>query len=149
MEHRCLATIASRDEWLWHYRLGHLNFKDINHLKKRNMVSGLPKIQIPNEVCEEYVQAKQHKKNFSKDARSNSKATFEVIYSDVCGSIQVNSIGVNRYFVTFIEDYSRKLWTYLIKKKSDVIEVFIKFNAMVDRQTGHKIKTLRSDGGGE
>jgi len=133
MEHKCLATATSRDEWIWHYRLGHLNFKDIRDLKRRNMVLGLPEIDIPNKVCEECVQAKQHKNNFSKDAGSRSKAILEVIYSDVCGPLQVDSIGGNKYFVTFIDDFSRKLWSYLIKKKSEVIEVFAKFKSMVER----------------
>ena len=97
------------------------------------MVSGLPEIDIPNEVYEECVQAKQHKNNFSKDAGSKSKAILEIIYSDVCGPIQVDSIGGNRYFVTFIDDFSRKLWTYLIKKKSEVIEVLTKLKSMVER----------------
>jgi len=47
MEHRCLATAVSRDEWLWHYRLGHLNFRDLKSMQKRGMVSGLPEIHIP------------------------------------------------------------------------------------------------------
>ena len=110
------------------------------------MVSGLPDI---DEVCEEYVQAKQHKNSFSKDAGSRSKASLEVIYSDVCGSIQVDSFGGNKYFFTFIDHYSQKLWTYLIKKKSKVIEVFSKFKTMVERQSGRKLKVLRNGGGGE
>ena len=83
-----------------------------------NMVSELLEIDIPNKVCEECVQAKQHKNNFSKDAESKSKNILEVIYSDVCEPIQVDSYGGNKYFVTFIDDFSRKLWTYLIKNKS-------------------------------
>ena len=51
------------------------------------MVSGLPEIDIPNEVCEEFVQAKQHKNNFSKDVGSKSKDIHKVINSDVCGPI--------------------------------------------------------------
>ena len=46
MEHKCLSTAASRDEWIWHYRLCHLNFRDITDLKRKNMVSGLPEIEI-------------------------------------------------------------------------------------------------------
>ena len=103
------------------------------------MVSGLSEIDIPNEVCEECVQAKQHKNNFNKDAGSKSKAILEAIYSDVCGPLQVDSIGGNKYFVTFIDDFSRKLWSYLIQKKSEVIEVISKFKSMVERQSGRKI----------
>lgn len=53
------------------------------------------------------------------------------------------------YFVTFIDNYNRNLWIYLIKKKSDMIDVFTKFKAMVKRQSGHKIKFIRKDGGVE
>ena len=149
LEHRCLATATSKGEWLWHYRLGHLNFNDMCDLQKKQLVSGLPEIEIPKEVCEECVQSKQHRNNFSKEVKSKTKAILEVVYSDVCGPIQVESIGGNKYFVTFIDDFSRKLWTYLIKKKSDVLDVFIKYKSMVERQSGHKLKTLRTDGGGE
>ena len=55
----------------------------------------------------------------------------------------------NKYFITFIDDFSRKLWTYLIKKKSKVIEVFAKFKSMVERQSGRKLKVLRTVGGRE
>jgi 5'-3' exoribonuclease 2 len=110
------------------------------------VVSRLLEIDIPNEVCEECVQAKQHKNNFSKDARSKSKVILEVIYSDVCGPIQLDLIVGNRYFVTFIDDFSRKLWTYLIKKKSEMIEVFARFKSMVEIQSGRKLKIIMSDG---
>ncbi|XP_058765508.1 uncharacterized protein LOC131639000 [Vicia villosa] len=53
LEHRCLATAASREEWLWHYRLGHLNFRDLKALQQEGMVTGLPHINIPAELCEE------------------------------------------------------------------------------------------------
>lgn len=38
LERKCLATTSSRDEWLWHYILSHLNFNDISNLKRKNMV---------------------------------------------------------------------------------------------------------------
>ena len=83
MEHKFLSTASSRDGWIWHYRLGHLNFRDIRDLKRKNMVAGFPEIDIPSEVCEEFVQAKQHKNNFSKDVGRKSKVVLEVIYYDV------------------------------------------------------------------
>lgn len=67
LEHMCLENATSRDGWLWHYKIGHLEFKDIKNMNRRIMVLGVQGINIPNEVCEECVQAKQHKKSFSKD----------------------------------------------------------------------------------
>jgi transposase InsO family protein len=149
LNHRCLMTASSREEWLWHYRMGHLNFRDLTSMQKRNMVTGLPKIQMPEEICEECVMSKQHRGSFSKDAISKTKSILEVVYSDVCGPMQVNSYGGNRYFVSFVDDFSRKMWTYLISKKSEVLSVFKKFKLAVERKSEHKLKTLRTDGGGE
>ncbi|GAU51255.1 hypothetical protein TSUD_412480, partial [Trifolium subterraneum] len=81
------------------------------------------------------VQSKQHRDSFNKDAKSRTKSVLEVIYSDVCGPMQVDSNGGNRYFVSFVDDHSRKLWTYLIKRKSEVFDVFKKFKAMAEKQT--------------
>lgn len=47
LEHKCLVTATSRDEWLWHYRFGHLNFNDTSNMKRKKMISGLPKIHTP------------------------------------------------------------------------------------------------------
>lgn len=66
------------------------------------MVIGLPLINIPTEVYEECVQAKQHKGSFSKDVGYKTNLHFEVVYYDVCGSMQLDSIGSNMYFVTFM-----------------------------------------------
>ncbi len=61
----------------------------------------------------------------------------------------VSSIGGKQYFVTFINDHSRKVWVYFLRHKSDVFEAFKKWKAMVENETGLKIKKLRSDNGGE
>ncbi|GAU15782.1 hypothetical protein TSUD_235980 [Trifolium subterraneum] len=143
------ATAIERDDWTWHYRFGHLNFRDLNMMSNRSMVSGLPKIQVPNEVCEDCVQSKQHRDSFNKEVKSRTKNVLEVIYSDVCGPMQVDSTGGNRYFVSFVDDHSRKLLTYLIKRKSEVFDVFKKFKAMAEKQSDHKLKVLKTDGGGE
>jgi len=55
----------------------------------------------------------------------------------------------NRYFITFIDDFSKKLWVYFLKEKSAAFIVFKNFKALVENQSGHKLVTLRSDRGGE
>lgn len=72
-----------------------------------------------------------------------------VVYSDVCGPFDAVSLGGNKYFVSFIDDLSRKVWIYLIKLKSEVFTVFKQFKALVEKQSGRKLKILRIDGGGE
>ena len=57
------------------------------------------------------------------------------------------SIGGSRYFVTFIDDYTRYTWVCLIAKKSEVFSCFLKVKSLVERETGRKIKWF--DGGKE
>lgn len=61
----------------------------------------------------------------------------------------MHSLGGNKYLVIFIDDYNINLWTYLIEKKSDVIDVFTKFKAIGKRRSSYKIKVLRTNGGKE
>ncbi|GAU20588.1 hypothetical protein TSUD_297610 [Trifolium subterraneum] len=105
------------------HRFGHLNFRDLNMMSNKSMVSGLPKIQVPNEVCEDCVQSKQHRDSFNKNVKSRTKSVLEVIYSVVCGPMQIDSNGV--------------------------FDVFKRFKAMAEKQIDHKLKVLKTDGGGE
>ena len=66
------------------------------------------------------------------------KFPLEIIYSDVWGPAQTSVSGYN-YYVSFIDAYSRFTWLYLIKRKSDVFDVFIQFQTHVGRLLDHKI----------
>ncbi len=68
---------------------------------------------------------------------------------DVWGPTPVKSLGGARYFVTFVDDYSRMCWVYLMKEKSQVFEIFKEWKAKVELQTGKELKCVRSDNGGE
>ena len=59
------------------------------------------------------------------------------------------SLGGAKYFVSFIDDATHKVWVYPLRLKSDTFSVFEKFVALVENQTGKTLKALRSDNGGE
>ena len=71
------------------------------------------------------------------------------IHSDVCGKIETKSLGGAEYFVTFIDDKSRYTWVYVLKHKHEVLEKFKEWRSKVEKSTGFKIKTFRTDNGGE
>jgi IS30 family transposase len=73
----------------------------------------------------------------------------ELVHSDVCGPMKTTSRGGARYFVTFIDDFSRKIHVYLLRTKGEVFDKFKEYKALVDNQTDMKIKTFRSNNGGE
>jgi len=53
----------------------------------------------------------------------------------------------SRYMLTFIDDFSRKVWAYFLKEKSEAFKVFKEWKALLENQTGKKIKRLRTDNG--
>jgi transposase InsO family protein len=72
-----------------------------------------------------------------------------LIHSDVWGPAQNVSLGGSRYFVSFIDDYTRHTWIYLIKRKSEVFDRFRDLKGFVENEPGRKIRCLRSDSGKE
>ncbi|XP_058198441.1 uncharacterized protein LOC131313960 [Rhododendron vialii] len=146
---KCLNAIINDKDWIWHLRYGHLNFESLKLLANKKMVKGLPHIQRPNEVCESCILGKQHRNNFGKQVDWRASMPLELVHTDVCGPLKPISNGQNRYFLTFIDDYSRKTWVYFLKLKSEVFEKFKEFKALVEKGSGYHIKTLRLDQGRE
>ena len=72
-----------------------------------------------------------------------------MVHSDVCGPMPHQSLGGASYFVSFIDDSTRKVWAYPIRTKDRVFSIFNDWLAMVEHQTGRKLKCLRTDNGGE
>ena len=77
------------------------------------------------------------------------KCILYYFHSDVWGPSPIVSYGGSSYFVTFIDDYSRKVWIYLLKRKDDVFNVFKQFRDLFEKIISRKIRCLRTDNGGE
>ena len=73
----------------------------------------------------------------------------ELVHTDVCGPMSTQAKGGYEYFITFIDDYSRYSYMYLMKWKPEAFEKFKEFRVEVENQLGRRIKTIRSDRGGE
>ncbi|GJZ25653.1 retrovirus-related pol polyprotein from transposon TNT 1-94, partial [Tanacetum coccineum] len=148
-EAKCLKSCLEDHSWLWHMRYGHLNFGDLKLLSSKGMVKGLDQIDHPNQACEGCLLGKHARSSFLKEATSRAKEPLQLIHTDLCGPITPPSHGKNLYFMLFIDDYSRKTWVYFLNEKSQAFEAFKKFKAMVEKEKGLKIKSMRSDRGGE
>ena len=75
-------------------------------------------------------------KPFPKKASGVTEGTFDVVVSDVCGPFQVDSVGGSKYFVTFIDVFSRYSKVYFIKNKSDVAEKVFEYIENVKTKFG-------------
>ena len=146
---KCLKACYKDNAWLWHLRFGHLNFGGLKLLSEKEMVKGLPSISLPDQFCEGCLLGKHFRKSFPREATTRARKPLELIHTDVCGPIDPHSLGKNRYFLLFIDDFSRKTWVYFLKEKSEVYNIFKKFKALVEKESGYDIKAMRSDRGGE
>ena len=134
---------------IWHRRLGHLSAQNLQLLKSKSLVKGLEEVDLSGlEECEGCSMGKQTRLPAHNSQRRASKK-LELVHSDICGPINPKSIGGAKYFITFIDDATRKVWVYVLKSRDGVFQKFPHFKAMMEKQSGEKLKSLRSDNGGE
>ena len=131
---------------VWDRRLGHLGKKDLKRLLKRSKID-FSEDDLDEKVCGYCQMAKQTRTPFNKKARRAGRP-FELVHTDICGPFP-ESIDGYKYFVTFTDDYTRYSCTFLLKKKSDVLEAFKRYIRRMKRQFGWKLRRFRSDNGGE
>ena len=82
-------------------------------------------------------------------SEGKAKGILEIIHSDVCGPMSLNSLSGYAYYVSFIDEFSRKTYAYFMKNKDEVFRKSKEFKALIENHTEKKIKTFRSDNGGE
>ena len=97
--------------------------------------------------CTDCLTGKQNRVSFRNSPLSRMNNVLDLIHSDLCGPMP-KSLGGSQYFVTFIDDHSWKMWAYTLKSKDQVLNVFKEFHTLVERQTGKKLKCIRTDNGG-
>ena len=112
------------------------------------VVEGLPEFQAKHDgVCKGCAKGKTTKKTFP-SSESKSKGILEIIHSDVCGPMSSNSLSGYAYYVSFIDDFSKKTWIYFMKKKDEVFSKFKEFKSLIKNHTKNKIKIFLLDNGG-
>ncbi|KAK3037909.1 hypothetical protein RJ639_031800 [Escallonia herrerae] len=131
-----LAFTENQITTLWHHRLGHLSESGMKILHSKNALPGMKNIQL--DFCESCVYGKQKRVSFWRDGKEKKIERLELVHMDVCGPTTVKSLGGNFYFVSFIDNASRKTWIYAIRQKSDVYHTFKKWKILVENETGNK-----------
>jgi transposase InsO family protein len=130
-----------------HRRMAHLHHGALRVL--REMVTGVPDFSSKHhELCKGCALGKYTKTAFPRND-SRAAGILDLIHSDVCGPMYLASLTGSLYCVVFIDDFSQKSWIFFMKTKGQVFNRFQEFKALVENQTGKKIRVLRSDNGGE
>lgn len=144
---KCL--IARDNALLWHRRLGHINTKDLIKMKN-GAVEGVEykdSYEVTKSNCAVCCEGKQSRLPFPTGTRATM--VLEIVHADVCGPMETKSIGLSKYFLLFVDDYSRMSFVYFMKEKNEVYKYFREFKSMVENQKNVNIKILRTDNGGE
>ncbi|UYV78997.1 hypothetical protein LAZ67_17000580, partial [Cordylochernes scorpioides] len=132
---------------LWHQRFCHVNNDAIERMAKGELVKGLEISSMDRSLCDDCCVAKSTKEPHKPIRNIRSKRPLELVHTDICGPMPVRSIGGSAYFLTFIDDYSRKITLFCLKHKNEVLKHFDSYLARAERETGHKLKVLISDNG--
>ena len=141
------AKVSEKERW--HRMLGHVNFKYLNILGKEQLVTG-----IPNEFEKEFfkctvcIESKVHNLPF-KNNRTEARQIMEIIHTDVCGPFKTTGFNGEKYFISFIDDYSKIARIYCIKSKDEVFDSIVQFINEAENLTGKRLKILRCDNGKE
>jgi len=136
---------------VWHRRLVHLGPQNVKKLQ--GMATGIAidakTFPTPDDACEACIQGKQTR-NLSDTPMRKRQEPGDLVHSDVCGWITPTSLGGNRYFVTFIDDATGMTYLYAMKTKTseEVRQCFLNFRNVFE-QDGRRIRSIRTDGGGE
>ncbi|GJW87279.1 putative ribonuclease H-like domain-containing protein [Tanacetum coccineum] len=147
----CLVAKATSDEsMLWHRRLGHINFKNINKLVKDNLVRGLPTKCFENDqTCVACLKGKQHRASCKSKVLNPITKPLFMLHMDLFGPTFVSSLMHKKYCLVVTDDYSRFTWVFFLTTKDETSEILKNFIKEIENLVDKKVKIIRSDNGTE
>ena len=147
----CLLSKASASEsWIWHKKLSHLNFSNLNELVRKDLVRGLPKVMFNADgLCDACQKAKQRRTSFKNKTESSIDEPLHLLHLDLFGPINVLSISKKRYALVIVDEYTRFTWVYFLFRKDETPEIIFEHVKLMENKSSLKVKILRSDNGTE
>lgn len=147
LPNNCQALLAAKTSPdLWHQRLGHPALPVTLRILQNNNIAVNTEV-LPSLICNACQLGKSHQLPFSSSSHV-STVPLELVHTDVWGPA-LSSVNNSKYYVSFIDDFSRYVWIYFLKNKADVEKVFMQFQQHAERMLNTKIRAVQSDWGGE
>ncbi|GJU65743.1 putative ribonuclease H-like domain-containing protein [Tanacetum coccineum] len=141
---------TSDESMLWHRRLGHINFKNINKLVKDNLVRGLPTKHFENnQTYVAYLKRKQHRASCKSKVLNPITKPLFMLHMDLFGPTFMSSLMHNKYCLVVTDDYSRFTWVFFLATKDETSEILKNFIKEIENLVGKKVIIIRSDNGTE
>lgn len=145
MSENCNVEAQFSKTALWHSRLGHMN---LNSLKTLVGKCHIAKKEITDlSFCEHCVLGKSKKLSFNV-GKHTTKDVLGYVHADLWESPNVTaSLSGKHYFLSIIDDKSRKVWLMFLKSKDETFDMFCEWKELVEKQVNKKVKVLRTDNG--
>nr|GEW55195.1 hypothetical protein [Tanacetum cinerariifolium] len=135
---------------LWHKRLGHINFKNINKLVKDNLVRGLPSTRFENDQnCVVCLKGKQHKVSFKSKTQNSISQPLFMLHMDLFGPTSVSSIMHKKYYLVITDDFSGFTWVFFLATKDKTSRILKSFITEIENLVEKKVKIIRCVNGTE
>ncbi|GJW29317.1 putative ribonuclease H-like domain-containing protein [Tanacetum coccineum] len=144
-DYACLIAKATSDESkLWHRRLGHINFKNLNKLVKGNLVRGLPSKVFRNDhACVACHKGKQHKASCKAKLERTITEPLHTLHMDLFGPTSVKSINHASYCLVITDDCTRFSWVFFLGTKDETSGILQNFIRQIENQLNHRVKIIR------
>lgn len=137
-------SVQNDKSHIWHKRLGHISDKGLQILNK---LGAFGKDNIEKlSFCDYCILGKHNRLHFL-PRMHKSVSILEYLHTDLWGLASVITHTGFKYFLSIIDDFSRKNWTFLLKSKSDTFGMFKNWKTLIENQTDKNIKVLRTDNG--
>ena len=136
-----------------HRVFGHLNYQSLASMIRNGTVCGADitrkELRQSPPPCDSCLKGKATRASFPTSQSEHAKTILGLVHSDLWGPAPVSTINGMKYIITFTDDKSRWLWVSYLKRKSDAFTAFKQWLAYVEKETGQKLRTYRTDNGGE
>lgn len=139
------STLQAVSLSLWHHRLGHPMLQTVNKVLSSY---ALPVSNKNLSHCNACHVSKSHRLPFSLSSTVYDKP-LQLVVSDLWGPAPCLSRNGFRYYILFMDAYSKYTWVYPLSHKSDAFPTFVSFKNQIENYTGHKIKIFQTDNGSE
>uniref|UniRef100_A0A803QJK9 Integrase catalytic domain-containing protein n=1 Tax=Cannabis sativa TaxID=3483 RepID=A0A803QJK9_CANSA len=133
---------------LWHKRLGHPHYRTVQHVLTASNIKTSNKNNDFSKLCSACCLGKHHKLPFPTSTTVYT-TPLQLLHSDLWGPAPINSASGYRYYINFVDAFSRHTWIYMLRTKNGALNTFITFKTQVELQLGLPIKQIQSDWGGE
>ena len=135
---------------LWYKRCAHINEEYIRNTVKKDAAIGLQLEELEGTIfCDTCQKAKQSRKPYPRIEHKRRTTIGEMVHADLSGKMPVASLGGSKYFLLLKDDACGFRVVYFLKEKSEAAHCIREYVNLMFNQTGHRLKTIRTDNGTE